>query len=118
MLRKTDTPCERIMWSHLKGRQISGYKLRQQHGFGPFVMDFYCPSLRLCIEIDGEVHNTVEARMKDEDRTQFLNQNRIIVIRFRNEEVENNIDNVINRIKECIQSIERKTLVQTPNPLT
>ncbi len=116
-LRRNETPSERIMWKHLKGRQIEGYKFRQQHGFGPYIMDFYCPSLRLCIEIDGEVHDSADSVMKDADRTQFLNQHRITVLRFRNEEVQNSIDNVIKKIKECIQSIE-KTAIQTPNPLT
>ena len=116
-LRRDETPYERILWKHLKCRQIDGFKFRQQHGYGPFVLDFYCPALRLRIEVDGSVHDTEEARLKDEDRTFFLNQNRIRVIRFRNEEIEKNISEVIRKIKECIQQI-KNTSLQTPNPLT
>ena len=116
LLRRNETPCERILWKYLKCKQIDGFKFRQQHGYGPFVLDFYCPALRLCIEVDGSVHDTEETRLKDKDRTAFLNENRIKVIRFRNEEIESNVSEVIRRIKECVQQI-KKTSVQTPNPL-
>ena len=81
---------------------MDGYKFRQQHGFGIYIMDFYCPELRLCIEVDGAVHDSPEAMQNDKDRTLFLNQHRIKVIRFRNEEIESDIESVIQRIKEYI----------------
>jgi very-short-patch-repair endonuclease len=116
-LRSEETPNERKLWKYLKSRQLDGYKFRQQHGYGPYVLDFYCPKLRLCIEVDGNVHDTEEVKQKDEERTEFLNQNRITVIRFKNEEIETNITEVIRRIKECFQQIV-KSHVQTPIPLT
>ena len=88
------------MWKHLNKRQLDGFCFRQQHGFGPYVLDFYCPELRPCIEIDGEIHATTENQEKDKDRTCFLNQYRINVLRFRNEEIENNIEEVIKEIKD------------------
>ena len=66
---------------------MDGYRFRQQHGFGPYILNFYCPTLRMCVELDGSVHDSVEARQKDEERTVFLNQNRISVLRFKNDEV-------------------------------
>ena len=96
LLRKEATPSERIIWKRLQKRQIDGYKFRQQHGMGPYVLDFYCPELRLCIEVDGEIHDLPENKEKDRERTIFLNQNRIEVIRFRNEEINENIEDVIN----------------------
>ena len=139
-LRRTETPTERMLWKYLRGKQLDGYRFRQQHGFGPYILDFYCPSLRLCIELDGEVHDSPEARQHDDERTVFLNENRIDVIRFRNEEVETNVRGVLQRIRETInriinnsggcstpqldqrslarQELRRATLVQTPNPLT
>ena len=119
LLRMTETPTERMLWKELKGKQLEGYRFRQQHGFGPYVLDFYCPSLRLCIEIDGEVHVEDRVKQKDEERTIFLKENRIKVLRFRNEEVEQNIGNVLERIKNYIRSINQgQEVVQTPNPLT
>ena len=119
LLRMTETPTERMLWKKLKGKQLEGYRFRQQHGFGPYVLDFYCPSLRLCIEIDGEVHVEDRVKQKDEERTIFLKENRIKVLRFRNEEVEQNIGNVLERIKNYIRGINQgQEVVQTPNPLT
>ena len=119
LLRMTETPTERMLWKELKGKQLEGYRFRQQHGFGPYVLDFYCPSLRLCIELDGEVHAEDRVKQKDEERTIFLKENRIKVLRFRNEEVEQNINDVLERIKVYIRSINQgQEVVQTPNPLT
>ena len=119
LLRRTETPTERILWKELRGKQLEGYRFRQQHGFGPYILDFYCPTLRLCIELDGEIHNNEEVRQKDDERAVFLTQNRIHVLRFRNEEVELNINEVLDRIRDYIKSsINRLSVVQTPNPLT
>ena len=114
LLRRTETPTERMLWKRLKGKQLDGHRFRQQHGYGPYVLDFYCPELRLCIELDGEIHEDENVKKKDEDRTNFLNQNRIFVLRFRNEEVEQDMNGVLSRIREFINNI----IVQTPNPLT
>jgi len=118
LLRRTETASERMLWKYLRGKQLDGYRFRQQHGFGPYILDFYCPSLRSCIELDGEVHDSPEAKQHDCDRTVFLNQNRISVLRFRNEEVENNMGEVLQRIREFIINTNLKTVVQTPTPLT
>ena len=94
------------LWKHLCKRQLDGYKFRQQHGFGPYVLDFYCPELRLCIELDGEVHDTKEVHLKDIERTEFLKYNKIHVLRFKNEEVDKNIETVIERIRMYIEKIK------------
>ena len=119
LLRRTETPTERMLWKKLRNKQLDGYRFRQQHGYGPYVLDFYCPSLRLCIELDGDVHDTEEVRQKDKERTIFLTQNRIHILRFRNEEVELNINGVLDRIRDYIKNSDnRLSVVQTPNPLT
>ena len=104
LLRRTETPMERKLWRYLQNRQIDGYKFRQQHGFGPYVLDFYCPALRLCIELDGEVHDTSQVKLKDDIRTEFLNANRISVLRFSNEEIDKDINSVINIIRAYINN--------------
>ena len=119
LLRKTETSTERMLWKRLRGKQLDGYRFRQQHGFGPYVMDFYCPPIRICIELDGGVHDEEKIKIKDEERTEFLKQNKIHVLRFRNEEVEQDIENVLERIRDYIRSINQgQEGVQTPNPLT
>lgn len=57
-LRRHATPAEAILWRLLSRRQVAGLRWRRQYGVGPYILDFYCPSMRLCIELDGEVHNT------------------------------------------------------------
>ena len=116
-LRHDETPMERKLWKYLRNKQLNGLRFRQQHGFGPYIMDFYCPSIRLCIELDGEVHNTIEQQRKDADRTVFLNQNRIHVLRLKNEEVEMDIQGTLEKIKQFINGLG-VVPVQTPNPLT
>ena len=95
---------EKKLWRYLKGKQLDGYRFRQQHGFGPFVLDFYCPTLRLCVEVDGGVHQEESFKEKDEDRTVFLNENRIKVIRVTNDEVETDIDKVLEKIRTFISN--------------
>ena len=119
LLRHDETPTERMLWKYLRKKQLDGYRFRQQHGFGPYIMDFYCPELRLCIELDGSVHEGLEAQQKDADRTAFLNEHRISVLRFRNEEVETDVQSVLDSIRRYINNLNRgEELVQTPIPLT
>ena len=120
LLRKTETPAERMLWRKIKGKQLDGYRFRQQHGYGPYVLDFYCPALRLCIELDGDVHDEERVRIKDEERTEFLCEQRIHVLRFRNKDVETDVDGVLNRVREYINKCisQGTAVVQTPTPLT
>ena len=53
-LRKQATPAEKILWKHLRNRRLNGIKFRRQHPLGRYIVDFYCPTHRLVVEIDGE----------------------------------------------------------------
>jgi very-short-patch-repair endonuclease len=64
-LRTHMTLAEKTLWHLLKGRQLLGYKFRRQHGITDYVVDFYCPELKLVIEADGESHNSSEATAAD-----------------------------------------------------
>jgi len=98
------TDPEIILWSRIKNRQILGLKFRRQHGIGPYIVDFYCPDIKLAIEIDGGQHNREENIIYDEERTAYLNSLNIKVIRYWNSEVLKEINNVIedliNKIKK------------------
>ena len=95
-LRRTMTPAKQRLWEALRCRQVSGLKFRRQHPVGPFVLDFYCPERKLVIELDGEIHKLQENR--DQARAQQLADYGYHVIRFRNEEVFNHLDSVLQRI--------------------
>lgn len=98
-LRNNATSAEAILWRALKGKQVDGLKFRRQFGVGPYVIDFYCPEIRLGIELDGGVHKTSYTNEYDEMRTKFLNENRIRILRFDNEVVYNNVEGIIEAIK-------------------
>ena len=100
-LRNNATSAEAILWRALKGKQVEGLKFRRQFGVGPYVIDFYCPEIRLGIELDGGVHKTSYTNEYDEMRTKFLNENRIRILRFDNEVVYNNVEGIIEAIRKA-----------------
>ena len=104
LLRHDMTPSERMLWKHISDKQLDGWRFRRQHGFGPNVLDFYCPVLKLCIEVDGEIHQRTDVVEKDKERTSFLESNGIKVIRFTNDEIENDISDVLERIRRFINN--------------
>ena len=92
------TPAEQKLWGALKGKKLGGLKFRAQHPVGPFILDFYCPARRLVVELDGGVHE--EQADYDESRTQQLESYGYRVIRFRNEEVLEDLPSVLEQILE------------------
>ena len=112
-LRRNETEAEIILWNKLKGNQIDGLKFRRQHPIQLFIADFYCHQIKLIIEIDGDYHLAQEQILKDEERTKILNENGVEVIRFKNDEVINNIDWVLSQIKI---KIEKLKIQISPNP--
>ena len=98
-LRNNLTPAEAILWKFLQNKQLNGKRFRRQHGVGPYILDFYCPSLKLAIELDGEQHFFEEGIAYDKIRTEYLNTFNIKVIRFENDEVLHQIENVLEEIE-------------------
>ena len=100
-LRNNATTAEAILWRALKGKQVEGLKFRRQFGVGPYVLDFYCPEIRLAIELDGGVHKEGNYYEYDNLRTKFLNENGIRVLRFDNDIVYDNLEGIIEAIKSA-----------------
>lgn len=115
-LRNHATVAECLLWKVLKGRQVEGFKFRRQHGVGAYVLDFYCPQLRLAIELDGEAHDTPYALAYDRARTAYLNGRGITVMRFRNEVVRMNIQYVVDQIIAYRQNRLCPSLTNHPCP--
>src|SRR3989344_5442961 len=97
ILRRENTKAEKILWKELRGGKL-GIKWRRQHPIDMFIVDFYMPKIKLVIELDGSVHNIKENKEYDKDRTFYLKTKHIKVIRFWNSEVENDLENVLNKI--------------------
>jgi putative DNA methylase len=100
------TDAEQLLWQCLRRKQLGGYRFRKQHPLERFVLDFYCPAVRLAVELDGSQHNTPDGLAKDEERTAILQQHGIEVIRFWNNEVLTNLEGVLQSIYEALQRRE------------
>lgn len=98
-LRNNLTPAEAKLWTLLKGSQLVGRKFRRQHSVGPYILDFYCPSERLAVELDGAVHDSAEAQTYDRERALFLEQFGIQVLRFENKLVFQQTEGVLIEIQ-------------------
>jgi very-short-patch-repair endonuclease len=97
LLRENMTYFEKLVWERLKGKQIDGHRFRRQHPIDFFIVDFYCHDARLVVEIDGEIHFQQEEY--DDGRSAEMEKYGIKVIRFTNNEIKENIENVIHKIK-------------------
>ena len=99
-LRKEMTPAEKEFWEMVRGKKLSGLKFRRQQVIDGFIVDFYCDSLDLCVEIDGGIHETEEQRLYDKYRDEALKLRGLKMIRFTNDEVLHNREYVIGMLKE------------------
>ncbi len=97
-LRNTLTPAEAKLWSVLKSKNLKGKKFRRQFGVGSFVLDFYCPEEKLAIELDGQGHYELDQGYNDDERTKYLNECGIEVLRFENKIVWDNLEWLISEI--------------------
>ena len=103
-LRNNATPQKRSLWLRIKNSQINGQKFIRQHSIRKYIIDFFCPLLNIAIEIDGSQHFEKEAEVYDSERTDYLESFGIIVIRFTNAEINNNIEGVILKINSILES--------------
>lgn len=105
-LRRNMTKAEGMLWEKLRNNQFEGLKFRRQHPINIYIADFYCHKFKLIIEIDGGYHLTSSQIEKDSERTRMLEQHGLNIIRFKNEEIKNNIEAVLTQIKNYIKSIK------------
>jgi len=93
-LRKEATEAEKLFWDNiLKSQRFFSFKFTRQKPLDHFIVDFYCARLSLAIEIDGEIHDFQKVR--DKERDNFLKQKfGLKIIRYKNEEVLNNLEKV------------------------
>ena len=98
-LRNNATPAERELWKYLQKSKLENKKFRRQFSIGNYILDFYCPSEKISIELDGEDHFTDSGFRKDKVRDAFLKEQDICVIRIENKWVFKNIEAVLEEIK-------------------
>jgi very-short-patch-repair endonuclease len=101
LLRKSMTYSESLLWEKLKGKQLLGLRFRRQHPIDMFIVDFYCHAARLVIEVDGEIH--MDQIEYDDGREADIEKYNIKILRFTNDEVNNNIEVVLQKIESVIK---------------
>ena len=110
-LRAAMTNAETKLWQALRRGAMAGLTFRRQHPVGPYTLDFYCPRLRLAIEVDGGQHATSLVNRRDTVRERWLEERGIVTLRFWNNDVLSNLDGVANIVTEAIE----KRGAQTPS---
>jgi len=99
-LRNNMTQTEVMLWNKLKGKQLLGYKVRRQYGIADYIVDFYCPRLKLAIEVDGDSHYTRKGKKHDIKRDEFIQNKGIKILRIPTIEVYANLDGVIEYLAQ------------------
>ncbi len=100
-LRREPTEPEKYLWRHLSNRQLGGFKFRRQAALAPFIVDFFCPSKGLIVEVDGDTHLAED----DMERDAILARQGFTTIRFTNGDVATNMDGVLTVILEKLQAL-------------
>ena len=113
-LRRRSTRAENLLWQELRDRRLLGKKFRRQHPLFHdllgketfYVADFYCHEMKLVVELDGGIHQ--KQRSQDELRSSVINALGLTVVRFRNEEVEEEMDAVLEKLTRMIRNLEKE----------
>ena len=101
-LREHATPTERMLWQRIRNNQL-GVKFRRQHPIGNYIADFYCHKFKLVIELDGKYHNRDNQKKADSLRDMDMKVLGIKVLRFDDDDVVNDLETVITKIKKYIE---------------
>ncbi len=112
-LRKNQSDAEKFLWRQLRNRAFCGFRFKRQRVFGFYIVDFYCSSSQLIIELDGGQHDSPKQREYDRQRTEYLKSLGLHVIRFWNHHVFLETDAVMQAIWNALN---RHTLTLNPSP--
>ena len=104
-LRRNQTDAEMLLWSRIRRKQIKNIQFYRQRPIGNFIVDFFAPSVKLVIEIDGGQHFEKVHAERDKKRDSYLKQLNLKVLRFDNLQVIQTIDDVVEVIFEEIENI-------------
>jgi very-short-patch-repair endonuclease len=102
-LRSFPTPAEVLLWKHLRRKQLLGKKFRRQYSVAQYVLDFYCVECNLAIELDGAPHYGILREGYEAERSEFLSRQGIEILRFENRVLYQNIEGVLETIREAVR---------------
>ena len=115
-LRRAATPAEDVLWQALRGRRLGGLKFKHQAPVLAYTVDFFCFDRKLVVEMDGRQHDTFAAY--DANRTAELEQQGLVVLRFRNEDILNDLDTVLRAILAAAAGPQSVQGSPSPLPLS
>ncbi|QPJ61102.1 MAG: endonuclease domain-containing protein [Candidatus Nitronauta litoralis] len=102
-LRNNMPPAEQALWKVLRGKKLKGYKFRRQFGVGEYSVDFFCPRVRLAIEVDGPSHFLESSKDTDDVRQLYIESTGVKILRFTNLDIRDNLDGVVQKILEHLE---------------
>jgi very-short-patch-repair endonuclease len=105
VLRSTAIKSEWLLWAKLRARR-SQWKFRRQHGIGPYIVDFFCPKLKLAIEVDGISHERKDMAQRDAAKSEYLEQQGLRMLRFTSNEVCHELDRVVENIYQRCEELQ------------
>jgi len=112
-LRKNPTEAETILWQEVRDKKMSNLRFHRQYSVSPYILDFFCPKIRLAIELDGDQYKS--AKEYDAERESFLKGKGIITIRFWNNEILKNLPDVLEKITEVQRSLPPLVIREEPH---
>lgn len=107
-LRNNLTKGEVILWLYLKGKQLGGFKFRRQHGIHGYVVDFYCPEIKLAVEVDGVTHNFEEVFEKDQRRQAVIEKEGVVFKRYQSDAIFNRLDQTLDDLYQTCVALQNK----------
>jgi len=113
-LRKNLTPAETKLWKYLQDSQLEGRKFRRQHSIGQNIIDFYCPKEKLAVELDGNIHFNPVNGQYDLLRDKYITSLGIKVIRFKNKDIFEKSEIVLEAIKSNFKELPPQPLLDSP----
>jgi very-short-patch-repair endonuclease len=116
VLSRNQTPAERVLWARLRLRNMAGVRFLRQHVIGDYIIDFYAPSLRLAIELDGGQHYDPDKVRYDERRTARLTVQDVAVLRYTNLDVSQRLEDVLSDIERVVSRLKDHPPAAPPMP--
>ena len=107
-LRAESTPEEDALWKLLRAKRLDGTRWCRQYSVGAYILDFYCPAAKLCVEVDGIHHLQEEEMARDTKRTNYLNSKGITVLRIPNDVITRQSDIVVAIVTQELAKLKKK----------
>jgi len=101
-LRNNQTAAEQELWNRIRNKQLGGYRFLRQYAINRYIADFYCSKVKVVVEVDGRIHDSEDKKEYDKIREEIIKMHGIRIIRFTNDEIMNDLEDVLKRLSEYL----------------